>query len=130
MWNDFWGFIWFVFWVYVLFAYLRVLFSIITDLFRDHELNGWWKALWIILLLFVPFITALVYVIARGRGMAERSQRDARQAQKATDDYIRGVAGGGGAASAADEIAKAKALLDSGAITQADFDSLKAKALA
>ena len=127
MWNDFWGFIWFVFWVYVLFAYLRVLFSIITDLFRDHELNGWWKALWIILLLFVPFITALVYVIARGRGMARREVSSMRRQRAETDSYIRDVAGT--ASSPAAEIATAKTLLDSGAISQSEFDSVKKRAL-
>jgi len=127
MWNDFWGFIWFVFWVYVLFAYLRVLFSIITDLFRDHELNGWWKALWIILLLLVPFITALVYVIARGRGMARREVSSMRRQRAETDSYIRDVAGT--ASSPAAEIATAKTLLDSGAISQSEFDSVKKRAL-
>ncbi|GAB2458987.1 ABC-type multidrug transport system fused ATPase/permease subunit [Conyzicola lurida] len=128
-WDSFWQIIWLFFWGFVFIAYLMTLFSIIADIFRDHTLNGWFKALWILFLVFFPFITALVYVIARGRGMAERSQRDARQAQKATDDYIRGVAGGGGGASAADEIAKAKTLLDSGTITAEEFAHLKSRAL-
>jgi ABC-type multidrug transport system fused ATPase/permease subunit len=130
-WDNFWQIIWLFFWGFVLVAYLMTLFSIIADIFRDHTLNGWWKALWILFLVFLPFLTALVYVIARGRGMAERSQRDARQAQQATDDYIRGVAGsgGGGGASAADEIAKAKSLLDAGTISAEEFAHLKARAL-
>lgn len=124
-WSNFWSVIWLFFWSFAFVAYLFALFAIISDLFRDHKLNGWWKAVWIIFLIFVPFLTALVYLIARGPGMAERSQREARQMQSATDDYIRQVAN----SSPADEIAKAKALLDSGAITQQEFDHLKARAL-
>ncbi|ERK72259.1 hypothetical protein N136_01384, partial [Leifsonia aquatica ATCC 14665] len=124
-WDNFWNIIWLFFWSFAFIAYLFALFSIISDLFRDHKLNGWWKALWILFLIFVPFLTALVYLIARGPGMAERSQKEARQVQSATDQYIRQVA----AASPADEIAKAKALLDAGTINQAEFDHLKSVAL-
>jgi hypothetical protein len=124
-WDDFWSVIWLFFWGFVFISYLMALFSIVADLFRDHTLNGWWKAVWIIFLVFAPFITALVYVIARGRGMAERSQRDMRQAQAATDTYIRDVAG----SSPADEIAKAKALLDSGTISAEEYAHLKSRAL-
>ena len=124
-WANFWDFIGLFLSIFVFVAYLWALFAIISDLFRDRKLNGWWKALWIVLLLFIPLITALVYIIARGRGMAERAQREAREYQQSADDYIKSVAG----ASSADEIAKAKGLLDSGAITQAEFDALKAKAL-
>jgi hypothetical protein len=124
-WSNFWSVIWLFFWSFAFVAYLFALFAIISDLFRDHKLNGWWKALWIIFLIFVPFLTALVYLIARGPGMAERNQRDARQMQSATDDYIRQVAG----SSPADEIAKAKALLDAGAISPAEFEHLKSVAL-
>ncbi|UOQ87626.1 SHOCT domain-containing protein [Agromyces endophyticus] len=126
-WNNFWDLIWWFFWAFAFIAYLFALFAIIGDLFRDHKLNGWWKAVWIIFLIFVPFLTALIYLIARGRGMAERSARDAQAAQDAADAYIRQTAG---ASSASDEIAKAKALLDAGTITQAEYDALKAKALA
>ncbi len=126
-WNNFWNIIWIFFWSFAFIAYLFALFAIIGDLFRDHKLNGWWKAVWIIFLVFVPFLTALVYLIARGSGMARRSQREAREVQAATDTYIQQVAG---SASPADEIAKAKALLDAGTITQAEFDHLKARALA
>ncbi|MET4158967.1 SHOCT domain-containing protein [Agromyces sp. PvR057] len=127
-WSNFWDIIWWFLWIFVFIAYLMILFSIVGDLFRDQKLNGWWKAVWIIFLIFVPFLTALIYLIARGQGMAERSQREARQVQAATDDYIRQTAGS--ASSAADEIAKAKALLDSGAITAEEFAHLKSKALA
>jgi phospholipase D-like protein len=126
LWENFWDLIWWFLWIFAFTAYLFALFAIIGDLFRDRKLNGWWKAIWIIFLVFVPFLTALVYLIARGHGMAERSQKEATQMQSATDDYIRGVAG----ASPADEIAKAKGLLDSGTITQGEYDLLKAKALA
>ena len=126
MWDNFWNIIWLFFWSFAFIAYLFALFAIIGDLFRDHKLNGWWKALWIIFLIFVPFLTALVYLIARGPGMAERSQKEARQVQSATDDYIRTVA----SSSPADEIAKAKQLLDQGVITQEEFAHLKARALA
>jgi ABC-type multidrug transport system fused ATPase/permease subunit len=125
-WSNFWDVIGWFLWAFVFIAYLMALFAIIGDLFRDHKLNGWWKALWILFLIFVPFLTALVYLIARGRGMAERSQKEAKQAQTAADDYIRTVAG----SSPSDEIAKAKSLLDAGTITQAEYESLKAKALA
>ncbi|WP_374007400.1 SHOCT domain-containing protein [Leifsonia sp. LS-T14] len=124
-WSNFWSVVWLFFWSFAFVAYLFALFAIISDLFRDHKLNGWWKAVWIIFLIFVPFLTALVYLIARGPGMAERNQKEARQMQSATDDYIRQVA----ASSPADEISKAKALLDSGAITPDEFAHLKAHAL-
>jgi hypothetical protein len=120
---------WF-FWVFVFFAYLMVLFSIIGDLFRDSELNGWIKAIWIIFLIFVPFLTALIYLIARGNGMTKRSIAQATEMKKAQDEYIRATAGTAGSSGGADDIAKAKALLDAGTITQAEFDALKAKALA
>jgi hypothetical protein len=125
--STFWDFLWSMFWIFAFVAYLFAIFAIIGDLFRDHKLNGWWKALWIVFLIFVPFLTALVYLIARGKGMGERSAAAATQAQQATDAYIRQAAGT--SASPADEIHKAKALLDAGAITQAEFDALKAKAL-
>lgn len=124
---DFWGWIAWFFWVFVFVAYLMVIFSIIGDIFRDHTLNGWLKALWIILLVFVPFLTALVYLIARGTGMQRRSLEQAQGLQAQQDAYIRATASAG---SPVDEIAKAKALLESGAITQAEFDALKARALA
>jgi hypothetical protein len=124
---DLWSFIAWFFWVFVFVAYLMVLFSILGDLFRDHTLSGWWKAVWIIFLIFVPFLTALIYLIARGQGMTKRGLEQAQELRAQQDAYIRATAGG---SSAADDIAKAKSLLDSGAISQAEFDSLKAKALA
>ncbi|MFF1633837.1 SHOCT domain-containing protein [Leifsonia sp. NPDC058248] len=123
---NFWDFVAYFFWIFVWVAYLMVLFSIIADIFRDHSLNGWLKALWIIFLVFVPFLTALIYLVARGRGMSERQMAMAQREQADTNTYIRSVASTG---SAADDIAKAKTLLDSGAITPAEFETLKAHAL-
>jgi type VI protein secretion system component VasK len=125
--NSFWDWFWLLIWTFVFVCYLMVLFQIIIDLFRDKDLSGWWKALWIIFLIIFPFLAALVYLIARGRGMAERRAGEMQQAQAATDQYIQSVAS---TSSPADQIASAKALLDSGAITQEEFDKLKQKALA
>ena len=124
--NSFWDFFWFIISFFLLMAYLMVLFQIIGDLFRDHALSGWWKALWIIGLIAVPFLVALIYIIARGRGMAERQMQAVQQAKADTDTYIREVAG----KSPAEHIADAKALLDAGTIDQNEFAQLKAKALA
>ncbi|MFE4465885.1 SHOCT domain-containing protein [Oerskovia sp. NPDC056781] len=125
---EFWDFFWLLIWWFVFIAYLMVLFQILTDLFRDHTLSGWWKALWIVGLVFIPFLTALIYIIARGRGMTERHLAAASAAKAQADSYIREVATGG--QSATDQIATAKALLDAGTITPDEFASLKAKALA
>jgi hypothetical protein len=125
--NSFWDFLWLLFWTYVLIAYLVLLFRIFIDLFRDPDVGGFAKALWTIGLIFFPLLVALIYLIARGKGMAERQMGAARQAQAETDQYIKSVAG---TTSAADQIASAKALLDNGSINQAEFDQLKAKALA
>ena len=128
--DNFWSIIWVVVWSFFFVAYLFVLFYILTDMFRDRELSGWFKALWIIFLIFVPYLTALVYIIARGSGMAERQGAAYQQARAAQDEYIKQVAGTSGGKSAADHIADAKALLDNGTINQAEFNQLKAKALA
>jgi type VI protein secretion system component VasK len=125
--NSFWDWFWLLIWTFVFVCYLMVLFQIIIDLFRDKDLSGWWKALWIIFLIIFPFLAALVYLIARGRGMAERRAGEMQQAQAATDQYIQSVASKG---NPADQIASAKALLDSGTINQEEFDKLKQKALA
>jgi uncharacterized membrane protein len=125
MWDDIWSIVWFFFWSFALVSYLFALFAVVSDLFRDDALGGWAKALWLLCLVFVPFLTVLVYLVARGRSMAERSQRGAAQAQRAADDYIRTVAG----SSPADEISKAKALLDAGTITADEYERLKGAAL-
>ena len=129
--ENFWSIIWIVVWSFLFIAYLMIFFRIITDLFSDHETSGVVKAIWIIALIFLPFLTALIYLIARGRGMAERQMGRMREMQDQQAAYIRDVAGkSGGGKSAADSIADAKALLDNGTITAAEFDKLKAKALA
>jgi type VI protein secretion system component VasK len=125
--NSFSDWFWLLIWTFVFVCYLMVLFQIIADLFRDRDLSGWWKALWIIFLIIFPFLAAFIYLIARGRGMAERQAGEVRRAQVATDQYIESVAG---RSNPAEQIASAKNLLDSGAITQEEFEKLKAKALA
>lgn len=126
--NDFWDWFWLMVWWFFFVMYLVLLFQIIGDIFRDRKLNGFFKALWILALFVVPFLSALIYLIARGNGMAERQMTRMADQQAATDDYIKSVAGSG--ASPASQISDAKALLDSGAITQDEFAALKAKALA
>lgn len=125
-WGSFWDIIWWFLAVFIFIAYLFALFAIILDIFRDPKLSGWAKAIWLIFLIFFSLITALVYLIARGRGMGDRQAAQAVAYKNAQDDYIRSVAG----SSPADQIAQAKALLDSGAISPAEYEHLKAKALA
>ena len=126
--GSFWDFLVWLFWFYVIIACIWIFITVFIDIFRDSTLNGWGKALWVIFLVFVPFLAAFIYLIARGRGMAERNAAKAAEAQAASADYIRSVAATSSTSTAA-EIEKGKQLLDSGAITQAEFDSLKAKAL-
>lgn len=104
-----------------------LLITVFMDLFRRHDCSGWAKAGWIIFVIILPFLGVLVYLIAESKGIAERSQRDAQAQQAQFDDYVKTVAA---QSDPAEQIAKAKGLLDSGAITQAEFDSIKAKALA
>jgi predicted ferric reductase len=127
---DFGDFFWLLIWSFFFVMYLMILFHIIGDLFRDDELSGWWKALWVVALIIFPFLTALIYLIARGKGMAERQSVDMQRARAANEAYIRQVAGNGSGSTPTDQIARAKNLLDSGAITPAEFDRLKAAALA
>jgi hypothetical protein len=124
---DFWDFFWLLVWTFFFVCYLMVLFQIIADLFRDKDLSGWWKALWVIFLIIFPFLAVIIYLIGRGRGMAERQAGELRKAQVATDQYIQSVAS---RSNPAEQIASAKNLLDSGAITQEEFERLKQKALA
>jgi hypothetical protein len=125
-WGSTWDFLWHFLIIFAWIAYLLVLFQILVDLFwRDHKTSGWVKAVWVVFLILVPWLTALVYLIARGQGMAERARAAALQAKQETDQYIREAAG----RSPAEEIAHAKQLLDAGTISQPEFDSLKAKAL-
>jgi Phospholipase_D-nuclease N-terminal/Short C-terminal domain len=100
---------------------------VLTDLFRRHDASGAKKVVWTLVIIFLPLLGVLVYLVANGDGMAERSARRERETQAQLDDYVRSAAGSGGASA---EIERAKALLDNGAITQAEFDAIKAKALA
>jgi general stress protein CsbA len=114
-----WSMIIFFCWV----AWIWILILCFSDLFRRH-ISGWAKAAWIVFLIILPFLGVLIYLIAEHQGMADRNIKQAQAQQQQFDQYVKSVAGG-----SADEIAKAKQLLDSGAITQAEFDALKAKAL-
>ncbi|MDV6277447.1 SHOCT domain-containing protein [Rhodococcus erythropolis] len=123
--DSFWDMLWYTLIVFAFLAYLMILFHILGDLFRDHAMSGITKTLWIIFLIVLPYITAFVYLIVRGPGMAERQGEAQNSARQATDQYIREVAG----KSSAEQITDAKALLDAGTITQTEFDTLKAKIL-
>lgn len=113
-------------WIFLLFAFILVLFYIFSDIFSDHTMSGWAKAIWIIFLILLPPITSLVYLIVRGKGMQERQLARVQEAQKAQQQYIQNVAG---STDPAEQIAKAKQLLDQGVITQDEYDKLKNKAL-
>jgi hypothetical protein len=124
--SDLWQLLWNVFVIFAFVAYLMILISIFSDLFRDRALNGWYKALWFIFLIVAPYLAAFIYVIARGRGMAERQVQRQEEAMAATNAYIRQAAGSGPAG----DIASAKALLDAGTISADEYEKLKKKALA
>jgi hypothetical protein len=124
--SNFWDFVQLLIWSFFLLFYLLVLFQIIVDLFRDNGMGGFAKALWLIFLFILPMITALIYIVVRGRGMGERQRASAQRAKDETDAYIRQVGG----KSPADQIADAKALLDAKTINEDEFARLKAKALA
>jgi hypothetical protein len=126
-WGSTWDFLWHFLIIFAWVAYLLVLFQILTDLFwRDHQTSGAVKAIWVVFLFLLPWLTAVVYLIARGQGMAMRAREAAAAAKQQTDDYIRQAAG----RSPAEEIGHAKQLLDAGTINQAEYDALKTKALA
>jgi hypothetical protein len=107
-------------------AWFMLLFRVIADIFRRHDLSGGGKTLWLLVVLFLPFLGVFIYLVTQNQHMVERDMKDAKAAQSQFDDYVKSVAGGGAAA----EIEKANALLSSGAITQAEYDELKRKALA
>ena len=126
MWDSFWSFLWSTVVIFAFIAYLMILFNILTDLFwRDHKTSGWIKAVWVVLLIVLPYLTALAYLVVRGKGMAERARDAAAAAKKESDAYIKQAAG----RSPAQEIADAKALLDARTISQGEFDTLKQRAL-
>jgi hypothetical protein len=110
--------------VFLFVAWIMVLFTILSDLFRDHGLSGWSKALWVLFLIFVPFLAALIYLIARGEGMRERTIAQQQATKEQFDAYVRETAGGG-----ADELAKLSDLRDKGAISDEEFQRAKDKLL-
>jgi Short C-terminal domain len=126
---EFWDIVWFIIIFFAFMAYLMVLFMILSDLMSDDKTSGWVKGIWVVALVLLPLITSLVYLIANGSDMGKRRMAEVKTVQKMQEDYIRDVAGAGQTAPA-DQVARAKDLLDSGTITQAEFDTLKAKALA
>jgi Short C-terminal domain/Phospholipase_D-nuclease N-terminal len=121
--NVFWTIIIVFAWV----AWFWVLIIVISDLFSRHDIGGWAKALWMLFVIVVPFLGVFIYVISQGKGMGERRDRQVQASQQEFDSYVRQVAASDGPA---DQIAKAKQLLDNGTIDQAEFDRLKAQALA
>jgi hypothetical protein len=114
-----------VFFAWVIWFYLLI--TVFGDLFRRHDLSGWAKAAWIIFVIVLPYLGVLVYLIAEHEGMTERTSKQVQQSQAQMDDYVRSVAA---KSDPADQIAKGKQLLDQGAISQAEYDALKQKALA
>jgi hypothetical protein len=128
MFNDNGSFLLALFEFFLLFAWIMCLFWVLGDIFRSSDMGGGAKTIWIIFVIIIPWLGILVYVIARGKGMQERQLEQAKAMQAAQSDYIKSVAGTGG--SATDQISSAKSLLDSGAITQEEFNALKVKALA
>jgi hypothetical protein len=123
---SFGEFLWSLLIIFFMITFFVILFQVVFDLFRDHELSGWAKAGWLLFIVVLPFLGLLVYLIARGPRMAERAARQQEASRRAMDEYIRTTAGGTGPAS---ELAAAKSLLDEGAISQAEFDALKRKIL-
>jgi preprotein translocase subunit YajC len=123
---SFGEFLWSLVIIFFMIVFFVILFQVIFDLFRDHELSGWAKAGWLIFIVVLPYLGLFVYLIVRGKGMAQRSAREQVQSQQAFDDYVRTTAGTGGPAT---EIANAKKLLDDGTISQEEFDAIKRKAL-
>jgi hypothetical protein len=115
-----------IFWFMILFTWIWLLITIFGDIFRDHELSGWGKALWILFLVVVPWLGALVYLIARGRSMNERARAQALRNEQAFGQYVRETAG---TTSTADELAKLADLRDRGTISAEEFEQAKAKAL-
>ena len=120
--QVFWSMVWF----FLFFIWIWLLITVFADIFRSDDLSGWGKALWSLFVVVAPYLGVFVYLIANHDGMTERNIEKAQAQQAQMDQYVKSVAGSGGAAA---EIEKAKGLLDSGAITQAEFDAIKAKAL-
>jgi hypothetical protein len=114
-----------VFEVFLFVVWIWILFTIITDLFRNHEMSGWLKAVWLVLLIFIPYLTALIYLIVYGSDMRERQLRAQAEAKHEADHYIRAAA----RTSPADELHKLHDLVEKGALTQEEYDRAKQKLL-
>jgi predicted PurR-regulated permease PerM len=123
--TGFTTFLWSLIVIFFMVVYFMMLFSVIVDVFRRHDIHGGKKAVWLLFILVAPLLGLLIYLIVNGHGIAERQAKEAQASQAQFDDYVKTVAGG-----SADQIAKAKELLDAGTISQAEFDQLKTKALA
>jgi hypothetical protein len=122
--NAFWMMLWFFLWI----IWLMILFRVIVDLFSDHELSGWGKALWLIFMIVLPYLGVFVYLIARGRQMTERARKQAERSDKEFKDYVKQAAGTG--ASPADELTRLAALRADGTLTEAEFQQAKSRLLA
>jgi Phospholipase_D-nuclease N-terminal/Short C-terminal domain len=120
--DIFWTILIFMAWV----IWIWIVITVLIDVFRRRDISGWGKAAWVVFVIVLPFVGVLVYLIGNHDGMADRSDKEAAASQRQLDDYVRTAAGTGGAAT---EIETAKKLLDSGTITQAEFDAIKAKAI-
>ena len=129
MFNDNGSFLLALLEIFLFFAWFMCLFWIFGDIFRSKDLGGLGKTVWVLFVILIPWLGILVYLIVRGKGMQERQLEQMRDVQRAQNEYIKSVAGGA-STGATEQIASAKALLDSGAITQAEFNQLKAQALA
>jgi len=123
--GNLWDFMWSLVVIFFMITYFMILFHIIVDIFRRHDTSGGAKAVWLLFIFFLPVLGMLAYMITQGDSIGKRAVAEAQKSQEQFDDYVKSVAGGSAA-----EIEKAKGLLDSGAITQQEFDSIKAKALA
>ena len=130
MFNDNGSFLLALFEFFIFFAWIMCVFYVFADIFRSQDMGGAAKTVWCLLVIFVPFLGVLVYLIARGGGMSERALAQQQEMRRQQDEYVRSVVATSGGGSSADQIASAKQLLDAGTITQAEFDQLKAKALA
>ena len=130
MFNDNGSFLLALFEFFIFLAWFMCLWWIFGDLFRSKDLGGFAKTLWVLFIIVLPFLGMFVYLIARGHGMNDRTLEAQKQMQERQAEYIKSVAGGSAASSTTDQSASAKSLLDSGAITQQEFDQIKAKALA
>jgi hypothetical protein len=121
--DVFWSMLIFFFWV----IWIWILITVFIDLFRRHDISGWAKAAWMVFVIVLPYLGVFIYIVTQGRGMSERRTAEVQAASAQFDERVRSVAG---STTPADQIAQAKSLLDSGAIDQAEFDRLKARALA